>query len=153
MWLGGAKVSCILRHRGVQLILAYRWGKGAYQYCFLFLRCRSFSLTFLYFFLSFISGTDIEGFNRTPLPFDSKSHFQGKFCMHLINLGYRSNPKYSHPLLFTICFSSTSPFYYLWMFKKIAGWVANSVDPDQMLRSAASDLDLHCLLRLVFPNT
>ena len=29
---------------------------------------------------------------------------------------------------------------------KIAGWVANSVDPDQTPRSAASDLDLHCLL-------
>ena len=28
---------------------------------------------------------------------------------------------------------------------KIAGWVANSIDPDQMLHSAASDLGLHCL--------
>ena len=36
---------------------------------------------------------------------------------------------------------------------KIDGWVANSVDPDQMLHSAASDQGLHCLLRLVFPNT
>ena len=27
---------------------------------------------------------------------------------------------------------------------KIAGWVANSVDSDQMLHSAASDLGLHC---------
>ena len=36
---------------------------------------------------------------------------------------------------------------------KIAGWVANSVDPDQTPRSAASDLGLHCLLRSVFPNT
>ena len=36
---------------------------------------------------------------------------------------------------------------------KIAGRVANSVDPDQTPRSAESDLGLHCLLRPVFPNT
>ena len=29
---------------------------------------------------------------------------------------------------------------------KIAGWVSNRLDPDQTPRSAASDLDLHCLL-------
>ena len=28
-WLGEAKVSCILRHHGVQLILAYRWAMPA----------------------------------------------------------------------------------------------------------------------------
>ena len=28
-WLGEAKVSCILRHRGVQLIFAYRWARPA----------------------------------------------------------------------------------------------------------------------------
>ena len=31
--------------------------------------------------------------------------------------------------------------------------MANSVDPDQILPSAVSDLGLHCLLRPVFPNT
>ena len=36
---------------------------------------------------------------------------------------------------------------------EIAGRVANSVDPDQTPRSAASALGLHCLLRPVFPNT
>ena len=36
---------------------------------------------------------------------------------------------------------------------KIAGCVANSVDPDQTPRSAASDLGLHCLPRPVFANT
>ena len=36
---------------------------------------------------------------------------------------------------------------------KIAGLVANSVDPDEMLHSAASHLGLHCLLRPVSPNT
>ena len=41
------------------------------------------------------------------------------------------------------------------MYVKNAGWVANSVDPDQTPRSAASDLDLYCLLGLgpVCPNT
>ena len=28
-WSGGAKVSCILRHQGVQLILAYSWARPA----------------------------------------------------------------------------------------------------------------------------
>ena len=28
-WSGGAKVSCILRHWGVQLILAYSWARPA----------------------------------------------------------------------------------------------------------------------------
>ena len=28
-WLGGAKVLCISRHRGVQLILAYSWARPA----------------------------------------------------------------------------------------------------------------------------
>ena len=36
---------------------------------------------------------------------------------------------------------------------KIAGGVAISVDPDEMPRSAASHLGLHCLLRHVCPNT
>ena len=40
----------------------------------------------------------------------------------------------------------TSSFYYLWMYLKTAGGVANSVDPDQMPYSVTSDLGLHCLL-------
>ena len=36
---------------------------------------------------------------------------------------------------------------------KIAGWVANSVDPDETPRSAASHLGLYCLLRPDCPNT
>ena len=28
-WSGGAKVSCILRYQGVQLILAYSWARPA----------------------------------------------------------------------------------------------------------------------------
>ena len=52
-WLGGAKVSCILRYRGVQLILAYSWarpailvaGKGR-GWMFLFLHFHSCSSSF-----------------------------------------------------------------------------------------------------------
>ena len=36
---------------------------------------------------------------------------------------------------------------------KIAGWVANSVDPDETPRSAACHLGVRCLLRPVCPNT
>ena len=36
---------------------------------------------------------------------------------------------------------------------KIAGWVANSVDPADMPHSVASHLGLHCLLKLLYPNT
>ena len=36
---------------------------------------------------------------------------------------------------------------------KTAELVANSVDPDQILHSAASDQGLHCLLRTVCTNT
>ena len=35
---------------------------------------------------------------------------------------------------------------------KIAGWVANSVDPDETPRFVASHLGLYCLLRPVCPN-
>ena len=37
------------------------------------------------------------------------------------------------------------------MYLKTAWWVANCVDPDQMLHSAASDHGLHCSLRLTVP--
>ena len=36
---------------------------------------------------------------------------------------------------------------------KIAGWVTNSVDPDETPHSAASYLGLNCLLRPDCPNT
>ena len=36
---------------------------------------------------------------------------------------------------------------------KIAGWEANSVDPNETPRSAAPHLGLYCLLRHVCPNT
>ena len=42
-------------------------------------------------------------------------------------------------------------FYYLLMCLKTAGWVANSVDPDQMPQNVASDLGLYCLLGHAVP--
>ena len=36
---------------------------------------------------------------------------------------------------------------------KIAGYVANSADPDQTPQKAASDQGLHCLLSAVCTNT
>ena len=52
-WLGGAKVSCILCHRGVQLILAYSWARPAILVAgkgkggmFMFLHFRSSSSSF-----------------------------------------------------------------------------------------------------------
>ena len=39
------------------------------------------------------------------------------------------------------------------MCMKDTGWVANSVDPDQMPQSAASDLGIHHLLMWVYLNT
>ena len=36
---------------------------------------------------------------------------------------------------------------------KIAGWVANCVDADQMLCSSAADVGLHCSPRTICPNT
>ena len=64
-WSGGAKVSCILRHRGVQLILAYSWARpailvaGKDRWGIFFISSVS-SLSFLFLSslsLSFISST------------------------------------------------------------------------------------------------
>ena len=53
------------------------------------------------------------------------------------------------PQLLTI----TSTIYCPMLCLKIAGWVANSVDPDQVTCSAVSHLGQHCLPRPVCPNT
>ena len=54
-WLGGAKVLCISRHRGVQLILAYSWARPAILVAgkgrggmFFILSVSSLSLLFLF---------------------------------------------------------------------------------------------------------
>ena len=51
-------------------------------------------------------------------------------------------------LKFEIVHSTTS-----WCVQNIAVCFANSVDPDQMPHSAASDLGPHCLQRSIGPNT
>ena len=63
--------------------------------------------------------------------------------------------KYSDtPTPYHICSKIwTSTIHYPMLCLKIAGWVANSVDPDEMPRSAAPHLGLNCLLRPVCPNT
>ena len=79
-WLGETKASCILRHRGVQLMLAYSWARptvlaarksrgGGMFLFFLFLHCHSFS--FLPCPIFFISST----LSSIPLPpFSGRRH-------------------------------------------------------------------------------
>ena len=61
-----------------------------------------------------VAGADSEGgggsLGSVEPHFDSKFHFYRNVW---INLGYCIYPRYSHPLLFVLYFSSTSPFYYL----------------------------------------
>ena len=82
------------------------------------------------------------------LPFDSKFYFPGKFWINLMNFEYHIYPKYSHPCC--LPYISLQQVILLPVsLSKIAEWVANTVDPDQTPRFAASDLGLHCLLRSV----
>ena len=76
-----------------------------------------------------------------------------EFIIH--KMEYRIYPKYSDTLTpYHICSKIwTSTIHYPMLCLKIAGWVANSVDPDETPRSAASHLGLYCLLRPVCPNT
>ena len=52
-----------------------------------------------------------------------------------MNLEYCIYPKYSHPLLLTLYFSSNSILLPMNVCK-IAGWVANRVDPDTILMAS-----------------
>ena len=65
---------------------------------------------------------------------------------------YRIYPKYSDTSTpYHICSNIwTSTIHYPMVCLKIAGWVANNVDPDETPRS---HLGLYCLLRPVCPNT
>ena len=68
---------------------------------------------------------------------------------------YHIDPKYSDTSTpYHICTKIwTSTIHYPMLCLKIAGWVANSVDPDATPHSAVSHLGLYCLLRPVCPNT
>ena len=72
----------------------------------------------------------------------------------LEKIWYRIYPKYSDTSTpYHICSKIwTSTIHYPMLCLKIAGWVANSVDPDKTPRSAVSHLGLYCLLRPVCPN-
>ena len=63
-WPGGAKESCILRHQGVQLILAYRWAKPA---ILLAGKSRGGMLFFLLLFLLFLHFHSCSFFFPVPL--------------------------------------------------------------------------------------
>ena len=52
-WLGGAKVSCILRHWGVQLIMAYSWARPAILVAFKGRGGMFLFLLFLHFYSCF----------------------------------------------------------------------------------------------------
>ena len=93
------------------------------------------------------------GFSRTPFPFDLKFQFHTKFWINFIKLEYHIYPKIFMSLTCYLLLLFRKSFLQPVNVCKIAGKVANRVDPDQMPRSAASDLDLHCLLRPVYPNT
>ena len=73
----------------------------------------------------------------------------------MVNANYHIYPKYLDTVTpwYTCSEIWKSAIYYLLLCLKIAGWVANSVDPGKTLHSAVSHLGLHCLLRSVCPNT
>ena len=68
---------------------------------------------------------------------------------------YRIYPKHSDTLTHYHTCSKiwTSTIYNLMLCLKIAGWVANSADPDETPYSEMSHLGLHCLLKPVSPNS
>ena len=84
---------------------------------------------------------------------------KNKFCGNLFRTGRRTKYRMYHkyldilPPYHTYPKIGTSAIYYLLLCLQNAGWVANSADPDETPRSAASHLGLHCFLRLVCPNT
>ena len=86
--------------------------------------------------------------------------FSTIFCRLLVDLCIKRGTRFSlrDKRLFEINeVEITSRLYYILLpadvFKHCAGLVAISVDPDQTPQNAASDLGLHCLLRLSCPNT
>ena len=109
--------------------------------------------------------TECGVWSRSPLfANSSSSFFLGIYKSHSLtylnwkldasNI-YRIYPKYSDTSTpYHICSNIwTSTIYYPMLCLKIAGWVANSVDPDETPHSAASHLGRNCLLRPVCPNT
>ena len=109
-WLGEAKVSCILRHWGVQLILTYSWANpailaaGKYRggnvfissvsslsFIFLFLPSPSFSFLLLCLYLSSpflweITQNDPKELTCSWTPTQLKSRIAGSYCFWVVCL-------------------------------------------------------------------
>ena len=105
------------------------------------------------FFKMKIPGADPVGVRSAPpLQFVSKLHFMEHFGQILIYFGFLIYLKHSHTLILfspvlLLRLPQIQSILPIMNGSKMAGWVANSIDPNQTPRSAASDLALYCLLR------
>ena len=87
-------------------------------------------------------------------PIDSKFHFSWEVLEMFYIWDTVIAPKIRIPHSFTNISLQQAHFTTYECVKKCwQKWVANSVDPDQTPRTAASDLGLRCLLRPAFRNT
>ena len=86
--------------------------------------------------------------------FESSLGAHVRSLRYIIYKHYCIYPKYSDTTTpYHICSKIwTSTIHYPMLCLKTAGWVANSVDPDETPRSVASHLGLNCLRRPVCPN-
>ena len=120
-WLGEAKVSCILRHQGIKLILAYSWARPA-----ILAAGKGRGGMFLFLFLLFLH---FHSFSFLPCP--SLSSLLSLLSLFSLSLG--DNTKWPTWVNMSLNPNSVS--------QSIYPANANSVDPDQL----ASDPYLHCL--------
>ena len=97
-----------------------------------------FSYFFFFFFFFEILGFDISC--------NVITYFLWKINYHKFDICRISSESSNIIPYYTCPKFWLSPFYYLLICLKTTGWVANSVDPDQMPQNVASDLGLHCLL-------
>ena len=108
--------------------------------------------------VAYVSFSHVMHYLKDKVHFCLYWYFSINILMHLVcYCVYRMNPKYwdlKFLLFYHTCSKNwTTSFCHLLICLKTAGWVANSVDPDQTPRNAASDLGLHCLLEPVCSNT
>ena len=110
--------------------------------------------TFMLAYAGFCLATGKIDLQQNPWPFRTDQALSCSLLSALF-LWYRIYPKYSDTSTpYHICSKIwTNTIHYPMLCLKIAGWVANSVDPDETPRSAAYHLGLYCLLRPVCPNT
>ena len=112
----GAKVSCILRHRGVKLRLAYSWarpailaaGKGREGVFFFFCFFTLIHFTFSHLFLSFISSTISS---VSLLPFSGRQHKMTHKGWHVVKPNTNKKTKllsWVWQIFFFFCLSASS---------------------------------------------